>query len=79
MTPKEKAKEIVYKYENLVTIWDCYNDAPLDVYYKLPDMKRCALICVDEILSNFDTDYNTKNPTVVFYKKVIEEILKIQL
>ena len=37
MTPKEKAKELVYKYEYLVE-------------YELKDMKQCALIVVDEII-----------------------------
>jgi hypothetical protein len=50
MTPKEKAEELVYKYEYLVTTWDCYNDEPVKEKYKLPRMKKCALIAVDEIL-----------------------------
>jgi hypothetical protein len=41
MTPKEKAKELVYKYEYLVE-------------YELKDMKQCALIAVDEILQMVD-------------------------
>ena len=50
MTPKEKAKKLVYKYQYLVNTWDCYNDESLEMIYRLPDMKQCALIAVDEIL-----------------------------
>jgi hypothetical protein len=38
MNAKEKAEELVYKYEYLV------------IEYELKDMKQCALIAVDEIL-----------------------------
>jgi hypothetical protein len=48
--PKEKAKELVYKYEYLVQTWDCYNDEPLGLESKLPQMKQCALIAVEEML-----------------------------
>lgn len=50
MTAKEKAKELTFKYKNLVPIWDCYNDSELTIKYRLPSMKECALIAVDEIL-----------------------------
>ena len=50
MTPKDKAMELVYKYENLVTSWDCYYYTCILVENRLPDMKECALIAVDEIL-----------------------------
>lgn len=70
MTPKEKAIELVYKYEYLVKTWDCYNDEPLEVEYKLPEMKECALIAVDEILKTFiDID-----PKLSYWKEVKQEI-----
>ena len=50
MTPKEKAKELVYKYQNLVPTWDCYNDCSLEIEFRLPNMIQCALIAVDEML-----------------------------
>jgi len=46
MTPKEKAKELVFKYENLVTGWDCHYDTEILLENKFPDMKECALIAV---------------------------------
>jgi hypothetical protein len=52
MEAKEKAKELVFKYENLVTIWDCYNDEPMEIKFRLGDMKKCALISLnDKIIS----------------------------
>jgi hypothetical protein len=50
MTPKEKAKELVLKYQFYVTTWDCYNDEPLELKHRMPHMKECALIAVDEML-----------------------------
>jgi hypothetical protein len=64
MTPKEKAKELVYKYRYLVTIWDCYNDCDIKIKDRLPDMKQCALIAVDELIK---TEYET-------VKKLLEVI-----
>lgn len=42
MTPKEKAKQLVYKFDKAV---NTHTNIPL---------KRCALIAVDEILENVD-------------------------
>ena len=39
MTPKEKAKELVYKYYNLI-----------DLELNYLESKQCALISVDEVL-----------------------------
>ena len=46
MTPKEKATELVEKYKQYVTTFDCYYD-PDGV---LKDAIQCALIAVDEII-----------------------------
>ena len=54
MTPKEKAIELVYKYQYLVNTWDSYNDESLEVIYRLPDMKECALIAVDLAIEQSD-------------------------
>ena len=50
MTPKKKAKELVLKYQFHVTTWDCYNDEPLELKQRMPHMKECALIAVDELI-----------------------------
>jgi hypothetical protein len=54
LTPKEKAQEIVKKFDLLVTTWDCYNDTQIDDEEILKDTKKCGIIVVDEILKSFD-------------------------
>jgi hypothetical protein len=76
MTPKEKAKELVLKYQFYVTTWDCYNDEPLELKHRMPHMKECALIAVDEMLSFIEDDregFNWKD----YYKEVKQEIEKL--
>jgi hypothetical protein len=45
MTPKEKAKELVWKYSRALQLWDEENSLKAI---------QCALIAVDEILSQFN-------------------------
>lgn len=71
MTPKEKAEELVYKYQYLVNTWDCYNDESLEMIYRLPDMKECALIAVDELIEH---SYQVMKP---FWEEVKQEIEKL--
>jgi hypothetical protein len=73
MTPKEKAKELVYKYEYLVTTWDCYNDEPVKEKYKLPNMKKCALIAVDEMIQQF-TNKCCESANIRYWQEVKQEI-----
>jgi hypothetical protein len=70
MTPKDKAKELVYKYQYLVNTWDCYNDESLEMIYRLPDMKQCALIAVDLAIECNDFHLN-------FLQEVKQEIEKL--
>jgi hypothetical protein len=62
MTPKEKAKELVEKYMEITNGYDFINDA-----------KKCALICVDEML-----DCNTTSvyweEDFEYWKQVRQEI-----
>ena len=53
ITPKEKAQEIVKKFDLLVTTWDCYHDMPIHEEEILKDTKKCGLIVVDEVLNSF--------------------------
>ena len=47
MAPKEKAKELVEKFE--------YNGVMIDdIRMNEEDAKQCALICVDEILKSYN-------------------------
>jgi|GWRWMinimDraft_12_1066020.scaffolds.fasta_scaffold108869_2 hypothetical protein len=82
MTSKEKAIELVYKYKYLVNTWDGYNDEPLEIEYRLPDMKQCALITVDEILqyiTKFDYGQGEKTTTYTYdyLQEVKQEIEKL--
>jgi hypothetical protein len=74
MTPKNKAKELVLKYQFYVTTWDCYNDEPLELKHRMPHMKECALIAVNEILKvAFYADDKIYN----HYLEVKQEIEKL--
>lgn len=46
MIPKEKSKELVDNFKELVAIDTTYDDEPI---FKL--QKQCALICVEEIIA----------------------------
>ena len=46
MTPKNKAKQLINKFEKDAEFWDCYNDEP----YKTKHDINCAIILVNEIL-----------------------------
>lgn len=62
MTPKEKAKELVNRYRNYVSGWTTVNkpsEKPKAIYegelMKSGRAKHCALIAVEEIISDYYT------------------------
>ena len=68
MTPKEKAKELVYKYNFLKEIF----------IPSIHEQKLCALIAVDEILNAIDWhEFETPNLQLYYWEKVKNEIEKI--
>ena len=73
ITPKDTAIELINKYKPLVTQWDCYHDVPAEI---MIDSKKCANICVDEILSVLDTFQTHEYAKVLIphYRQVKEEI-----
>ena len=87
MKAKEKAKELVDRYLN---IEDTLGANERGLLF-LEEAKQCALICVDEILENFDEGFIrfsnnnaiknklhiTSHYTLGFYKEVKEEINKL--
>jgi hypothetical protein len=79
MTPKKKAKELVLKYQFYVTTWDCYNDEPLELKYRMPHMKECALIPVNEMIEYLttSTDVMTSLDAVKYWQEVKLEIEKL--
>ena len=65
MTAKEKAKELVEKY------WD-FHLLRLEDY----EAKQCALICVDEMLGNYEEKYKYCK-SKRFLEEVKQEINKL--
>ena len=51
MTPKEKAKELVYKFSQVIppSKYEAYEDG-VKIDFDYENAKQCALITVDEIL-----------------------------
>ena len=65
ISAKEKAAQLVDRFKPLVTTWDCYWDTPRDAKDILEDAKKCAIICVNEILDSYPhtfdlSEYTTK-------------------
>ena len=81
MKAKEKAKELVMRFQYLVNGWDCYHDEPVELTYKLSDMKQCALISVDEMLEfAYDIEWEKKEEAISklkFLKEVKQEVNKL--
>jgi hypothetical protein len=61
MTPQEKAKDLVDKYDNTLTYLESKSKA-----------KQCALIAVDELLLLI-----TYQPTIDYWNEVKQEIEKL--
>jgi hypothetical protein len=82
-TPKQEAEELIFQYEYLVQTWDCYNDEPLELEFKLPKMKECAIITVKKIisaspslpiLSDAGNFVNDIEESTEYWKKVLKKI-----
>ena len=75
MTPKEKAKELVDKYTNLYPSYIVM--FPSDIDNAIKDIKECALVAVDEILTaiTFNMyDEDAYNKEDIYWEEVKEEI-----
>ena len=70
LTPKEKAKELVSKYQNIYLTEDSMGiDDELS--------KECALIAVDEIISIKLLWFQKDTEHLDFWKEVKKELLKM--
>ena len=84
MTPKEKAKELIEKFKN--ADFNCkgcdmvFCDVPCTML-NLSECKKCALICVDEIIKanpySEAQKYIPAHSTIKYWQEVREEILKL--
>ena len=67
MTPKQKAKELVYKFDDTMEFSTPQRFA-----------KQCALIAVDEIFSTiYDYHYDSQSGAYEYWEKVKQEIEKL--
>ena len=74
MTPKEKAEELVSKYEM------CTRPIFTLLHYEIEKAynKQCALIAVDEIIEAIDShDFETRNKKLNYWLEVKQEIEKL--
>ena len=69
MTAKEKAKELVEKFRVEVKDMMMHGDGGDEIFYA----KRCALICVDEILESHYKVLIGVMPKVYNYWKEVEQ------
>lgn len=71
MTPEEKAKELIMKF--CEGIWEDGNPNN-----SVRHVKKCALICVEEILSSWDEDGNKRldAPIISYWQSVKDFINK---
>ena len=75
MTPKEKAKELINKFIKPTIKWNAING--VDYYNDINTAKKCALIAVDEILSdykNYLMHENTEYKGLMYWQEVKQEI-----
>ena len=78
MSPKEKAKELVYKYLPFVAGCPPIYDLKSIGSIHLGNAKKCALICVDEILRATEKcGHDCEGEGDSFWQEVIKEIEKI--
>jgi hypothetical protein len=69
MTAQEKAKELVDKFGN-IKHWQYTTGYYVGTKMTLQDAKQCAIICVDEILSESESQYE-------YWQEVKAEIEKM--
>jgi hypothetical protein len=75
MTPKEKADQLVKKFKSISIINNSMTENESNFV-----AEKCALICVDEIISElngFDSTDGYSTSVIDFYKEVKQEIEKL--
>ena len=73
MTPKEKAKELLNKFNNS---HDEENKRYI-FYQNIDESKRCAIIAVDEILTALDEHQWQNRNVIEFYLCVKQDIINL--
>ena len=77
MTPKEKAKELVDKFENIVPMIDGYYSYQEMIEEHFNKSKQCALIAVDELIIEKNKWENGSFYTSKYWDYVKQEIEKM--
>ena len=71
MNAKEKAIELVSKYESWVKINEC------QIELTERRSKQCALICVDELIESLEINTWENRKIIEYYQEVKQEIEKL--
>lgn len=73
METKEKAKELIKKFQSHAKYWDCYNGEPLEENHAV----LSAIICVNEIiLSNpHSNPLNTNGYSTMEFWQEVKQLL----
>jgi len=69
MTPKEKANELVHKYNNNEQLYYL-----ITVYHAI----ECAIIAVDELLNDCDASSPFEEKRINYWQEVKEELIKLK-
>jgi hypothetical protein len=76
MIAKEKAMELVEKYENIVPMIDGYYSYEKMIEEHFNKSKQCALLLVEQIINNYEEKYKYCN-SKIFWEQVKKEIDKL--
>lgn len=75
MTAQEKAKELVSKYYDILSVIDKYDHVlASDI---MDSAKQCAIIAIDELLNDVDASSPFEIERLTFWKEVKQEIEKL--
>jgi hypothetical protein len=75
MTPQEKAKELIDKFEEFADDMECNVFTSSENRFK--NAKQCALIAVNEILKSHNNLYGVNGEKTKYYLEVQQEIEQI--
>jgi hypothetical protein len=74
MTPKQKAKELVEKFQDIDSDAEMFDDFKMSIFYA----QRCALISVDEMINYLsESDWALINNKAIYWREVKQEIEKL--
>ena len=75
MTPKEKAKELLKRFESVSKPF--MKESEVQVYIHPEHAKQCALICVDELIKLYEFENPNRGFKISYWDEVYQEIDKL--